>query len=555
MRLKTLRASNYMTIRAAVIEVPADANAIVIAGPNGAGKTALVDAIRLILTGTLPRALGYKKDLPNLITEGEKDGWVGATIIGGDGRTAVEYKTGLKTGVASAPPPLAAQAALSVSPQQFMRLDAKERRNALYSLFGVSLKGSDIVATLVKDGHSEDRVRKLSTSFGAGFAAAAKRAKELASEARGAWQATTGENYGAQKAAGWAAPVRDYGEVGDPRALASQLADKRAEAQVAHRNLLQAQQDERAHASAEFMRMQAANLGKAESLLAAHDEKLEAARSELAANKATAAAAAGWSAPCPSCGTHLMVGAPGELTLYEGRAPTARAAAIAQNAQNKLADLTSERPKLARAVDDARAAKLALERLPPRPEADELERLAAVDRELREEVDVLERSVEAAKAAQTAELDAAKATEAATRYHDDVAAYTALSEAVDALPARYLAETLGKVNEALDAVSHSFGERVTLGDDMQLRYGMTAYPFLSESQQWRADLALGLALAPQSSGIVLMDRFDMVQPQDRGAILQMLGAQTRAQVFIAATLKEAPRFPEGAGLFVHWLGG
>lgn len=103
-------------------------------------------------------------------------------------------------------------------------------------------------------------------------------------------------------------------------------------------------------------------------------------------------------------------------------------------------------------------------------------------------------------------------------------------------------------------MSKAFGEEVSLYDDMELRYGAFRYGQLSESQKWRAELALGLALAPQSSGIVLMDRFDMVQVQDRGAILQMLGAQTRAQVIIAATLKEEPKFPEGSGLFVHWIG-
>ena len=58
----------------------------------------------------------------------------------------------------------------------------------------------------------------------------------------------------------------------------------------------------------------------------------------------------------------------------------------------------------------------------------------------------------------------------------------------------------------------------------------------------------------QGGGIVLMDRFDMVQPDQRGPILQMIGAQTGAQVFIGATLKAPPAFPEGSGLHVEWLG-
>ena len=46
----------------------------------------------------------------------------------------------------------------------------------------------------------------------------------------------------------------------------------------------------------------------------------------------------------------------------------------------------------------------------------------------------------------------------------------------------------------------------------------------------------------------------MVQPDQRGPILQMIGAQTGAQVFIGATLKAPPTFPDGSGLHVEWMG-
>ena len=59
----------------------------------------------------------------------------------------------------------------------------------------------------------------------------------------------------------------------------------------------------------------------------------------------------------------------------------------------------------------------------------------------------------------------------------------------------------------------------------------------------------------KGGGIVLMDRFDMVQISDRGAILKMLGQQESAQVIIGATLKDAPAFSvDKTGLFSYWLG-
>lgn len=554
MRLKTYRAQNYLTARAAVVEIPADAHAVVVAGPNGAGKTGMLEAIRYILTGDLPRGIAYKKDLPTLITEGEKDGWIGATFRREDGHDT-EYKIGLKSGSVSNPPPYSAAAALSIAPQTFMAMDANARRGALFNLFGVSLKATDIIATLAQAGHSEARLERLRPSFAAGFPATVKRAKELASEARGAWQATTGETYGAQKAAGWAAPVLEVGDAADPRALEAQLADKRAEVTDAARRWREAKQAEEAHGGAEDARHKASRLPEEEAVLAAHDAKIAQARTELATHKAAAAVGAGWTCPCPQCGTVLKSERAGSLVVYdEGAASGPRAAAIATAAQIKLEDLERERAPLARRVDACRAAKLLLERLPARPAPGAVEALAEASNAATEELRLLEEALDAAKAAQTAEADAAKATAAAARYHEDVSAFTELAAAIDALPARFLADTLAKVNEALDAVSKAFGTPVSLYEDMALRYGAIPYPLLSESQKWRADLALGLALAPQASGIVLMDRLDMVQPQDRGAIFQMLGAQTRAQVIVGATLKERPAFPEGCGLHVHWIG-
>lgn len=205
-------------------------------------------------------------------------------------------------------------------------------------------------------------------------------------------------------------------------------------------------------------------------------------------------------------------------------------------------------------VDEARAAKLMLERLPARPSPEELAQYEAEARELLDEQNLLAGELETARAAVGAEARAAAATENAARYHADVEAYGALSQAIEALPAKFLSDTLNEVNAALAEVSTAFAKPVTMGEDMELRYGSIPYRLASESQRWRADLALGMALAGRTGAVVLMDRFDMVQPSDRGAILRMLGAQSKVQVFIGATLKAAPEFPEGSGIGVHWLG-
>ena len=553
MHLQAIRANHYMGHRAEVIEIPEGARAVMIAGPNGAGKTALLDALRFILTGDLPRGLSYKKDLPSLITEGEKDGWIGATLVR-DGRAA-DYKISLKTGVASNPAPLAEHGALAVAPQEFMQLDANKRRRALFELHGVSLKQPDILAQLAKDGHAEERLAKIKTALGGGFDAAAKRAKELASEARGAWQATTGESYGAQKGATWAASVPAFDNPGDPRTIALQLEAKQAATNKAVRRRDEALQDERLHAGSDNLTKQAAGIKQAEAALATHDEKIAAQRAKVSGLREAASAPGGWTCPCPSCGVVLKSQKAGQLAVYdEGAASGPRASAMFEAEDAALRALVDARPALAKAVDTARAAGLMLERMPARPTVEELAAYTEEARVLLDELRLLETELETAKAAVTAEATAARKTDDAARYHADVDGFNALAGAIEGLPAKFLSDTLTAVNEALDDVSRAFGERVQLGADMELRYGTFPYRLLSESQQWRADLALGLALAPRAGALVLMDRFDMVQPGDRGAILQMLGQQQQAQVVIGATLKAAPQFPEGCGLHAIWLG-
>ena len=554
MRLQSIRAQNYLCLRAEVIEIPAGVNAVMLAGPNGSGKSALLDGIRYVLTGELPRSLGYKKDLSSLITEGEKDGWFGTTVVNSDGR-ATEFKASFKSGALTVPPPYEAAAA-AVSPREFMLLDPNKRRRALFDLHGISLTSTAVVSALAKEGHAEDRLAKIKTSLGAGFDAAVKRAKELTSEARGAWQATTGENYGAQKGEDWKAEVPEAGEVADTDAISTQLRSKLAEVAKAVHRRDAAKHDEQQHVAASGNATKAAGeLSNREAIVADLDERIEAAKAKHDQLREAAASSGGWTAPCPCCHKMLKSDKPGRLVEYDEAAATGpRAAAAAADASSVLGDLREQRAAAQKLVDSSRAAALMLERLPPRPTPEELEQYTADARRLMDEQRLLEAELEAAQAAATATATAARRTDDAARYHADVKGYTALAAAIEALPAKYLTETLTAVNEVLDGASAAFGLRVTLGADMELRYGTTPYRLLSESQQWRAELALGLALAAKAGSLVLMDRFDMIQPNDRGAILQMLGQQKLAQVVLGVTLKQAPEFPPESGLFAHWLG-
>lgn len=553
MRLKTVRALNYLNLRTKIIDIPASANLVLIAGNNGDGKTALLEGIRFALTGELPRGLGFKKDVPSLITDGEKEGLIEVSVIGADSREH-EYRVSLKTGQ-SKETPLTALGALAVSPQRFTDLDAKGRRKALFQLYGLSLSADAVTNTLIADGHDEARVAKIKAALPGGFDAASRRAKELQSEARGAWQVTTGEAYGSSKADGWKAPVPTAVDAGDIPALAAQLDEKKSAAASAVKHREELCHTERQHKENGVARQEAERLPALTSQLAVIDEKIAAAEAKRDAARAAQSSSGGWTCPCPACGVILLSKKAGDLVEHtpSSVSPPQAGAQVAA-AEAELSALRGERARQMSAIENSRAYKLQLERLPDRPSSEVLQdAINAADEALRE-VDLVTEELAEAKAARDALLNASQATAAAARYHADVAAYGELAEAVQGLPAKYLAAVLEKVNEVLDRVSHAFGRRVVLGEDMEPRYGTTPYAMCSESQRWRVELALGLAFAYESGGPVLMDRFDMVQPSDRGEILQLLAAQDTAQVVLAATLKAKPVLPEGMPVSVHWLG-
>lgn len=554
MRITTVRALNYLNLRTKIIEIPASANLVLIAGNNGDGKTALLEGIRYALTGELPRGLEFKKDVPSLITEGEAEGVIEVGVLHADGREQ-EYRVSLKSGSAKEVP-LSSLGALAVSPQRFTELDPKGRRKALFQLYGINVGVEAATKELVKDGHDAGRVAKIKTALSGGFDAAAKRAKELQSEARGGWQTLTGENYGSSKAEGWAAPKPEAPDSSEIPAIEAQLEKKKAAAVEAIKHRDELCSIERQHKEAAVARDEAERLPRLQSDLAVIEEKIEAATRKRDEARAAQASAGGWTCPCPACGVMLISPKSGQLAEHTpGEVAPPQAAAQAAAAEAELSMLRSELRGAQKAVESARAYQLMLERLPDRPAPGALQAAIQAADDAIAAVDTLQEQLHVATQARDAVLYASQTTARAAALHADVIAYGALADAVQALPAKYLGEALGKVNAVLGKVSEAgFGRRVVLGEDMEPRYGTIPYAMCSESQRWRIELALGLAFAYESGGPVLMDRFDMVQPSDRGAILQLLAEQDAAQVVLAATLKTKPSLPDDMPVSAHWLG-
>lgn len=57
MRIKSIRGQNLLCHRVINIDIPQDANVVLVAGPNGSGKSALLEGIRVALGAPAPAAL------------------------------------------------------------------------------------------------------------------------------------------------------------------------------------------------------------------------------------------------------------------------------------------------------------------------------------------------------------------------------------------------------------------------------------------------------------------------------------------------------------------
>ncbi|HZX79903.1 MAG TPA: AAA family ATPase [Lysobacter sp.] len=534
MRIDHFRAHNYMVHRTVALAIPAGASVALVCGGNGIGKTSLLEGIRLALLGDFPdRGIEFKKDLPRLITEGEKDGFV---EVGLDGAS---YKLSLKTGNhgSSGPPPFEAHVSAPLDPAAFIALPPAQRRKILFDAAGVQIRVDDVVAKLIAQEHAKSLVDSLRPDIALGLDKAAAKAKTRASEARGGWSAVTGENYGSSKALAWEAPTPE---------LERPVEDLRADyedAQAAHGLALNARDSLRAATNAAARRAElAAKAGKVKTLTTAIEESTR----RIAELEHIAGEHIG---ECPNCGIELGKDKEG---LFEWEAEkvvdVAGAAKDLEREKERLAQLKSS-------LAGAEAAAVALESLPAAP--------------AKEELDAAERAVTLAHAALDVARDAwdkgrrdaedaasaRQRTEKAARYYGEATGYAALEKALDALPAEYLGEAMTKINGRLARISAAFDAPVTLKPDMTLTYNGFPYPQLSRSQQIRVQLAIGLALA-YDGGIAMVDEFDLIAPPKRGAILRALTnpeVTGSAQLILGATLKEEPKLP--APFHIVWLGG
>lgn len=570
MRINEINVSKFQGLHHAALVVSEPV--LLVSGGNGAGKSSLLDAIAIAVNGEA-RRVDLKKNWAELVTDGSKKGVV--SLATDAGTLQVDLPSGKGTHAPASP-----FLPLVLDASRFAQLDSKDRRKLLFELTGASARPQVVADMLLARGLQADVVEQVKPLLMSGFPAAHARAKELASEARGAWKATTGETYGSNKAEGWK-PAPPAQVVTTPE-LEAAAADEEAKRKALDEAHAAAGAASAAHANSERIAAQIHELQGLAELAERRRNKLNkdsASLEEWQAKHEQAMQAASGSrtglvhdlarfvseriekgidpieakplmdqyaaefGPIGSGGDPVLAGRASEFAGYVSQFKSAVAASK-------------------RDFEQSVNAKTELEALKGAGLAD-LPDLDGAQADVAEASKVFEQARARHMALQQAisdQRDAVKLEEDAAAHHALVQAWTDVADAMApaGIPAEILQGALGQVNDLLRELSEiATWNDVRITGDIEVTYGERLYGLLSESEKWRADTLIAVAIAKLAGiGLVTLDRFDVLEPAARPQALKLLLAATSngtlEQAIMAGTMK-APMKTTPAGMQQVWI--
>lgn len=600
MQIHQIDIDNFQGLRHAALSVSEPL--VLVSGGNGAGKSSLLDAISIALTGQ-PSRVSLKKDMAQLVTEGKKKGAI--AIHTPDGEFGITLPSGKGVHMTDND-----MLPFVLDASRFAALDGKARRKVLFDLTGASANPNTIGQRLIDAGALPTMVEKVKPLLRSGFPAAADQAKSYASEARGAWKALTGENYGSEKAEGWEpeAPVTGVKEdhiaeaaktladleqdlveatetLGGHRRAAEQEAKQAGRiaelAELAGQKPKRQAAVDQARADVshwqkllEETRAMATSTGKREGLI--HDlARALSSFEEIVDSSEGYRCDKGMVTPwfnTRACdrmrpameryrkefgvedeeadSKHDPAEVAKNITKFE---------AIVGNLQKKVSTCEQELGEAVAAA--ARLEELQKSQTTALP-ADAIENAEKAIAELRQQRDAARAKHEALSEAFKAIAERQTVIANAADYHAEVQAWVQIAEqlAPTGIPSQILGEAIGPVNELLADLSGRAGwQQASINADIDIEYAGRLYGLLSESEKWRVDALLAVAIAKLSGiGLVLLDRFDVLEPASRPQALKLLIGATRDgtldQAFMAGTMK-APMAKLPPGLQQVWIEG
>ena len=536
-----------------------------VGGWNGAGKSSLLEATACAVTGTpLARGIPTKGKATALLREGAEAGSVSIKHERGTVRVdwpAAEVKT--EGGAVTL------GSALGIGARRWMDLDGKERMAELATRLALEPTEQDILAWLKSKDHvfRDDKKKDITAMVALslftkvqdqGWDAAWKTAREFVTKRRGAWEHVTGEKYGSTKSANWRPKLLEPDETYTIEGVEAKV----AEAKDAYEETLRAgavTSDQIAKLEAVASRLPDLSIAAdtAEAEVRRYARSLEKEREDL--EKLPAIGPAPNQCLCPHCGKAILVKqhrASAAGVSFQVEAPptdegmTANQLKAAKLKREAAINAIAELKEVWEAAQATRAAALRA-----KEEAEKAATQLAIER-ARPQVDagMLGQAKAALTEAETIR-DAVKAMIEGRKIYAEIARTLPLIDALapDGVRAAKVAQGLAEFNAELAALSETakFKPVQVTPEDAAATLDGRPYALLSESERWRCDLILSVALARrEKAALILVDRLDILHPQARPGVLYLL-RDVCIPALVGMTAKDKAALP---ALEQHGLG-
>lgn len=534
---------NYRGIEEAEIDLERIA---LIAGPNGSGKTSIAQAVAAALTDTAVVVDGVNKgDAGLLLRDGAKRGR--CTITSAKGAGAVNWP-GASTSVEGNPPKASPIAAGLVS---IATMKPKDATMALIAATGATPTRDQLAAAIAEADLPETLVKPVWDSIEeGGWDAAHARAKDKGTRTKGAWEGVTGERYGAARAAAWQAKDTPASVDGLDQLLEEQ--EGALEAAIAGQAVgraeveaLQASVDagKQAAEEAETLKIELDAARKHERDLA---EQRKALPEPLESEEGM---------PCPHCSKPVVFDAGALRKPGKGHSPAKNAerrekiAATAHGlevASRRTAEINSKlvlansKAEIGRRAE-ARLQQMDLDKEGTTPEQVQAAREAVA--ETRRQINAVARNAEAAGHAEKIEQIGRLV---------EILAPTGLRQAA-------MSEAIGTLNADLaDICQDGEWPAVQVEPDARITVGGRPFALVAESEQFRAKVALQVAIAERDgSDALVIDAADILDRKGRNGLLSILRT-TGIPALVTMTFSDRTDVPNLAGAEIgdsYWIGG
>lgn len=291
---------------------------------------------------------------------------------------------------------------------------------------------------------------------------------------------------------------------------------------------------------------------------------LQSARQAVEASEMTATRHAGTEgSPCPHCEGLLLI-SDGRVLVFDAEvhetnlaqmtAETERLRGVRAEVQEQWDDAENRRGAAAEAAAKAET----VEREARTAHGTARAALAAAqasaeraDLAVRTEQDAIalaqaEQSVEDAKEV----VDAVTAQQHAAELHKTIVRYTAVARLLgpEGVRAKMLESGLARLNTGLESLASLTGwAQVAVAGNGSVTWADRPVPMCSESEQWRAQACIQLTLAAiTGAGVVVLDRADLLDSENRPYLVEMLGRVARSTGVAVLVCSTGDRDPSAA---------